>query len=112
MCVCVWAHAAIHSPVGVTAASGQVTQVWLLPVQVYMAASQSFELEVKLRKLEQSAKSHFGGTTDSELSELEDVVALTATRVQNAESEVGGPVVSLSSDWFSSLMVGHFNDIT
>ncbi|XP_041638005.1 melanophilin a isoform X5 [Cheilinus undulatus] len=56
--------------------------------KVYMAAGQSFELESKLRRLEQSAKNRFGGTTDSELSELEDVVALTAARVQSAESEV------------------------
>ena len=61
----------------------------LLPVQVYITAGQSYELETKLRKLEQSAKNRFGGTTDSELSELEDVVALTAARVQSAESEVG-----------------------
>lgn len=56
--------------------------------KVYMAAGQSYELETKLRRLEQSAKNRFGGTTDSELSELEDVVALTAARVQSAESEV------------------------
>lgn len=61
----------------------------LSPVQVYIAAGQSYELESKLRRLEQSAKNRFGGTTDSELSELEDVVALTAARVQSAESEVG-----------------------
>lgn len=59
-----------------------------LPAQVYMAAGQSFELESKLRRLEQNAKTRFGGTTDSELSELEDVVARTAARVQSAESEV------------------------
>ncbi|XP_041638002.1 melanophilin a isoform X2 [Cheilinus undulatus] len=59
-----------------------------LEENVYMAAGQSFELESKLRRLEQSAKNRFGGTTDSELSELEDVVALTAARVQSAESEV------------------------
>lgn len=53
-----------------------------------MAAGQSFELESKLRRLEQNAKTRFGGTTDSELSELEDVVARTAARVQSAESEV------------------------
>ncbi|AWO95483.1 putative melanophilin-like [Scophthalmus maximus] len=56
--------------------------------KVYIAAGQSYELETKLRKLEQNAKNRFGGTTDSELSELEDVVALTAARVQSAESEV------------------------
>ncbi|KAM8721971.1 melanophilin a isoform 1-T1 [Acanthopagrus schlegelii] len=59
-----------------------------LEENVYIAAGQSYELESKLRRLEQSAKNRFGGTTDSELSELEDVVALTAARVQSAESEV------------------------
>ncbi|KAM6893546.1 melanophilin a [Xenentodon cancila] len=59
-----------------------------LEENVYVTAGQSYELEKKLRKLEQSAKNRFGGTTDSELSELEDVVALTAARVQSAESEV------------------------
>lgn len=57
-------------------------------LQVYVTAGQSYDLEAKLRKLEQNAKNRFGGTTDSELSELEDVVALTAARVQSAESEV------------------------
>ncbi|XP_028427692.1 melanophilin a isoform X1 [Perca flavescens] len=56
--------------------------------KVYMAAGHSYELETKLRRLEHGAKTRFGGTTDSELSELEDVVALTAARVQSAESEV------------------------
>lgn len=56
---------------------------------MYITAGQSYELESKLRRLEQSAKNQFGGATDSELSELEDVVALTAARVQSAESEVG-----------------------
>ncbi|XP_078100183.1 melanophilin a isoform X2 [Sander vitreus] len=59
-----------------------------LEENVYLAAGQSYELETKLRRLEQSTKTRFGGTTDSELSELEDVVALTAARVQSAESEV------------------------
>ncbi|XP_027866333.1 melanophilin a isoform X4 [Xiphophorus couchianus] len=59
-----------------------------LEENVYITAGQSYELESKLRRLEQSAKNRFGGTTDSELSELEDVVALTAARVQSAESEV------------------------
>ncbi|XP_038126854.1 melanophilin a isoform X1 [Cyprinodon tularosa] len=59
-----------------------------LEENVYVSAGQSYELETKLRRLEQSAKNRFGGTTDSELSELEDVVALTAARVQSAESEV------------------------
>lgn len=79
----------------------------LSPVQVYIAAGQSYELESKLQRLEQSAKNRFGGTTDSELSELEDVVALTAARVQSAESEVGPdtsvpPDDTLSDDWFFS----------
>ncbi|XP_028325968.1 melanophilin a isoform X5 [Gouania willdenowi] len=56
--------------------------------QVYIATGQSFDLESKLQRLERSAKNNFGGTTDSDLSELEDVVALTAARVQSAESEV------------------------
>ncbi|XP_077455936.1 melanophilin a isoform X1 [Stigmatopora argus] len=59
-----------------------------LEENVYIASGQSYELETKLRRLEQSAKNRFGGTTDSELSELEDVVAFTAARVQSAESEV------------------------
>ncbi|XP_068586104.1 melanophilin a [Cebidichthys violaceus] len=56
--------------------------------KVYMAAGQSYELETKLRRLEKGAKTRFGGATDSELSELEDVVTRTAARVQSAESEV------------------------
>lgn len=110
MCVC--ACAAIRSPVGVTAGCGQVTQVWLLPVQVYIAAGHSYELETKLRKLEQSAKTRFGGTTDSELSELEDVVTLTAARVQSAESEVGGIIVRLNTLVLSHPSVGPFHHIT
>jgi hypothetical protein len=54
-----------------------------------MTSGKSFDLEKKLRHLEQSAKNRFGGATDSELSDLEDVVALTAHRVQSTESEVG-----------------------
>ncbi|XP_013863996.1 melanophilin a [Austrofundulus limnaeus] len=56
--------------------------------KVYITAGHSFDLETKLQRLERSAKNRFGGATDSELSELEDVVALTAARVQSAESEV------------------------
>uniref|UniRef100_A0A3Q3EEK9 Melanophilin a n=1 Tax=Kryptolebias marmoratus TaxID=37003 RepID=A0A3Q3EEK9_KRYMA len=59
-----------------------------LEENVYITAGQSFELETKLQRLKRSAKNRFGGETDSELSELEDVVALTAARVQSAESEV------------------------
>ncbi|KAM4601635.1 melanophilin a isoform 2-T2 [Polymixia lowei] len=56
--------------------------------KVYITAGKSYELETKLRLLEQNAKNRFGGATDSELSDLEDVVALTAARVQSTESEV------------------------
>ncbi|XP_011492813.1 melanophilin isoform X1 [Oryzias latipes] len=59
-----------------------------LEENVYVTAGQSYDLESKLQRLEKSAKNRFGGTTDSDLSELEDVVALTAARVQSAESEV------------------------
>ena len=38
-----------------------------------MAAGKSFELETKLKQLEQNAKNRFdGGATDSDLSELEE----------------------------------------
>jgi hypothetical protein len=58
-------------------------------MQVYVAAGKSFELETKLKQLEHNAKNRFGGgATDSDLSELEDVVAKTAARVQSTESEV------------------------
>ncbi|TNN30884.1 Leucine-rich repeat flightless-interacting protein 1 [Liparis tanakae] len=53
-----------------------------------MAAGQSHALEAKLQRLERSASARQGGATDSELSELEDVVTRTAARVQSAESEV------------------------
>ncbi|CAL8406763.1 unnamed protein product [Arctogadus glacialis] len=57
--------------------------------KVYVAAGKSFELETKLKQLEHNAKNRFGGgATDSDLSELEDVVAKTAARVQSTESEV------------------------
>lgn len=68
-----------------------------------MAAGHSFELESKLRRLEQNAKTRFGGTTDSELSELEDVVARTAARVQSAESEVSNFCEESCVSLFSSL---------
>ncbi|XP_034035676.1 melanophilin a isoform X2 [Thalassophryne amazonica] len=59
-----------------------------LEENVYIAAGQSYELETNLRLLEQKAKNRFGGTTDSELSELEEAVAMTFARVQSADSEV------------------------
>ncbi|XP_041118969.1 rab effector MyRIP-like isoform X3 [Polyodon spathula] len=59
-----------------------------LEEHVYMAASKTYTLEKKLKDLEESAKSRYSGTTDSELSELEDKVASAAAAVQNTESEV------------------------
>ncbi|XP_041118449.1 melanophilin-like isoform X2 [Polyodon spathula] len=59
-----------------------------LEQHVYMAASKTYSLEKKLKDLEESAKSRYSGTTDSELSELEDKVAYAAAAVQNTESEV------------------------
>ncbi|KAK1165853.1 melanophilin-like isoform X1 [Acipenser oxyrinchus oxyrinchus] len=56
--------------------------------KVYMAAGKTYSLETKLKDLEETAKSRYSGTTDSELSELEDKVASTAATVQNTESEV------------------------
>ncbi|XP_056287242.1 melanophilin-like [Pseudoliparis swirei] len=56
--------------------------------KVYMAAGQPHALEAKLKWLERSATARHGGATDSELSELEDVVTRTAARVQSAESKV------------------------
>ncbi|KAJ8003914.1 hypothetical protein DPEC_G00153340 [Dallia pectoralis] len=56
--------------------------------RVYMTSSKSSELEQKLRRLEHSARNRLAGATDSDLSELEDVVSLTAQRVQSTESEV------------------------
>ncbi|XP_067404774.1 melanophilin isoform X4 [Emydura macquarii macquarii] len=54
--------------------------------QVYMTAGKTYGLEKTLRELEEHAR--HSGTTDSELSELEDKVASTAVQVQRAESEV------------------------
>ncbi|XP_048834819.1 melanophilin-like isoform X3 [Brienomyrus brachyistius] len=59
-----------------------------LEENVYLTAGKSYDLERKLKSLEQSAKSRYCGYTDSELSELEDKVALAAARVQTTESEV------------------------
>ncbi|XP_066544015.1 melanophilin isoform X6 [Amia ocellicauda] len=56
--------------------------------KVYMATGKSYNLEKKLKELEESAKNRYSGTTDSELSELEDKVASAAAKVQHAESEV------------------------
>ncbi|XP_067994159.1 melanophilin isoform X10 [Melanerpes formicivorus] len=54
--------------------------------QVYLTAGKTYQLEKTLKELEEGTQR--SGTTDSELSELEDKVASAATRVQQAESEV------------------------
>lgn len=57
--------------------------------QVYLTAGKSFDMEKKLRQIEQRAKNNYTGfLTDSELSELEDQLAATAAKVHNTESEV------------------------
>nr|XP_055070149.1 melanophilin a isoform X1 [Misgurnus anguillicaudatus] len=56
---------------------------------VYITAGKSFDMARKLQMIEQNAKNHyFGPLTDSELSGLEDQVALAAAKVQSTESEV------------------------
>ncbi|XP_036401511.1 melanophilin-like [Megalops cyprinoides] len=59
-----------------------------LEENVYITAGKSYDLEMRLRILEQNARSRYCGTTDSELSELEDKVAQAAAKVQSTESEV------------------------
>ncbi|XP_064371450.1 melanophilin isoform X7 [Dromaius novaehollandiae] len=54
--------------------------------KVYLTAGKTYQLEKTLEELEEGAQ--HGGTTDSELSELEDRVASAAAQVQQAESEV------------------------
>lgn len=64
-------------------------KIYLFFLQVYLTAGKSFDMAKKLRMIEQNTKNHyFGLLTDSELSELEDQVALAATKVQSTESEV------------------------
>lgn len=58
----------------------------LIVFQVYLTAGKTYRLEKTLKKLEEGAQ--HSGTTDSELSELEDKVASAAAQVQKAESEV------------------------
>ncbi|XP_035187633.1 melanophilin isoform X3 [Oxyura jamaicensis] len=57
-----------------------------LEENVYLTAGKTYQLETTLVELEEGAQ--HGGTTDSELSELEDKVASAAARVQQAESEI------------------------
>lgn len=53
---------------------------------MYLTAGKTYRLEKTLKELEEGAQ--HSGTTDSELSELEDKVASAAAQVQQAESEV------------------------
>ncbi|XP_076198177.1 melanophilin isoform X2 [Aptenodytes patagonicus] len=53
--------------------------------KVYLTAGKTYRLEKTLKELEEGAQ--HSGTTDSELSELEDKVASAAAQVQQAESE-------------------------
>ncbi|KFQ29673.1 Melanophilin, partial [Merops nubicus] len=57
-----------------------------LEENVYLTAGKTYQLEKTLKDLEEGAQ--HSGTTDSELSELEDKVASVAAQVQQAESEV------------------------
>uniref|UniRef100_A0A803Y6J8 Melanophilin n=1 Tax=Meleagris gallopavo TaxID=9103 RepID=A0A803Y6J8_MELGA len=57
-----------------------------LEENVYLAAGKAYQLETTLSELEEGAR--HCGTTDSELSELEDKVASAAAQVQQAESEI------------------------
>nr|XP_013798026.1 PREDICTED: melanophilin isoform X7 [Apteryx mantelli mantelli] len=54
--------------------------------KVYLTAGKTYQLDKTLEELEEGAQ--HSGTTDSELSELEDRVASAAAQVQQAESEV------------------------
>ncbi|XP_040416868.1 melanophilin isoform X4 [Cygnus olor] len=54
--------------------------------KMYLTAGKTYQLETTLVELEEGAQ--HSGTTDSELSELEDKVASAAARVQQAESEI------------------------
>ncbi|NWI62229.1 MELPH protein, partial [Todus mexicanus] len=57
-----------------------------LEENVYLTAGKTYQLEKTLNELEEGTQ--HGGTTDSELSELEDKVASAAAQVQQAESEI------------------------
>uniref|UniRef100_A0A8C4TTK3 Melanophilin n=1 Tax=Falco tinnunculus TaxID=100819 RepID=A0A8C4TTK3_FALTI len=57
-----------------------------LEENVYLTAGKTYRLEKTLKELEEGAQ--HSGTTDSELSELEDKVASAAVQVQQAESEI------------------------
>ncbi|XP_064289610.1 melanophilin isoform X2 [Passer domesticus] len=57
-----------------------------LEENVYLTAGKAYQLEKTLKELEEGAQ--HSGTTDLELSELEDKVASAAAQVQQAESEI------------------------
>ncbi|KAM7017353.1 melanophilin [Passerculus sandwichensis] len=77
-----WALPAGHLPAG-----REVAGVYQeLEENVYLAAGKTYQLEKTLKELEEGAQ--HSGTTDSELSELEDKVASAAAQVQQAESEI------------------------
>ncbi|NXL50963.1 MELPH protein, partial [Podilymbus podiceps] len=57
-----------------------------LEENVYLTAGKTYQLEKTLKELEEGTQ--HSGATDSELSELEDKVALAAAQVQQAESEI------------------------
>uniref|UniRef100_A0A8C5U2A5 Melanophilin n=1 Tax=Malurus cyaneus samueli TaxID=2593467 RepID=A0A8C5U2A5_9PASS len=57
-----------------------------LEENVYLTAGKAYQLENTLKELEEGAQ--HSGTTDSELSELEDKVASAAAQVQQAENEI------------------------
>ncbi|XP_014737488.1 PREDICTED: melanophilin isoform X2 [Sturnus vulgaris] len=57
-----------------------------LEENVYLTAGKTYQLEKTLKELEEGTQ--HSGTTDSELSELEDRVASAAAQVQQAESEI------------------------
>ncbi|KFZ63836.1 Melanophilin, partial [Podiceps cristatus] len=64
-----------------------ILQCGCFPVfQVYLTAGKTYQLEKTLKELEEGTR--HSGATDSELSELEDKVALAAAQVQQAESEI------------------------
>ncbi|KAM6421247.1 melanophilin [Rhynochetos jubatus] len=57
-----------------------------LEENVYLTAGKTYRLQKTLKELEEGAQ--HSGTTESELSELEDKVASAAAQVQQAESEI------------------------
>ncbi|KAI1899770.1 hypothetical protein AGOR_G00065170 [Albula goreensis] len=56
--------------------------------KAYIPAGKPSPLEKKHKVLGEAAKSRYSNPTDSELSELEDKVAMAAAKVHNTESEV------------------------